>query len=127
MMPVLNHLLLVLLFSAFAARGQQGAAEGGAVPAERFQVTKDVKFLLYTKRNPSSAQTIVLEDHVTSLGNFNKLHETKLVIHGWMSSASKLDAIRAGYMAAGDDYNVIEVDWSAGASTLYPMARGYVE
>ncbi|XP_063235180.1 pancreatic triacylglycerol lipase-like [Bacillus rossius redtenbacheri] len=29
-------------------------------------------------------------------------------------------------MAAGDDYNVIEVDWSAGASALYPVARGHV-
>nr|CAD7267387.1 unnamed protein product [Timema shepardi] len=92
-------------------------------PAKRWDATTGVKFYLYTQNNPTTASVITVND-ASSLGNFDSSHETKIVVHGWQSSASNMDEIRSAYISSGQAVNVIMMDWSTGASNLvYEVCR----
>lgn len=61
--------------------------------------------------------------------HFNAAHPTRFLIHGWTENG---DAIlctlgRQAYMDGGHIFNVIIVDWGAGAQTDYYTARRRVE
>nr|CAD7417241.1 unnamed protein product [Timema poppensis] len=64
-------------------------------PAKRWDATTGVKFYLYTQNNPIVPSVITVND-ASSLGNFDSSHETKIVVHGWLSSALTLEEIRSG-------------------------------
>ncbi|PSN31810.1 hypothetical protein C0J52_22637 [Blattella germanica] len=55
----------------------------------------------------------------------NASRPTRFVIHGWQSKASKMASIKDAYLSVGD-YNVILVDWSGLAGSLYSIAKGDV-
>lgn len=90
---------------------------------------KDVKFLLYTRKNPTESQRIILNDE-TSLkkSNFNVTNPTRLLIHGWDTSnpaGADMNLLgtmgRQAYLSAGD-FNVVVVDWMACAQTINYLA-----
>ncbi|CAD7079344.1 unnamed protein product [Hermetia illucens] len=89
----------------------------------------DVKFFLFTKSNPSSSQQIITGDS-GSLTNsyFSASRPTRIIIHGWRNDASSEvgSVVRTGYLNRGD-FNVIVVDWGAGAGSLnYVTAKNNV-
>ncbi|KAJ9580488.1 hypothetical protein L9F63_024331, partial [Diploptera punctata] len=75
----------------------------------------DVKFFLYTRKNPSEPQKVDLSEGMLNLtsSNFNRNHGTKFVIHGYNSDMhlDVLENIRKAYLEEGE-YNVFAVDWS---------------
>ncbi|CAD7079345.1 unnamed protein product [Hermetia illucens] len=84
-----------------------------------------VKFLLYTKSNPSSAQDIT--SSVTG-SHFSASRQTRVLIHGWNGDAGSGPGttIRQAYLNRGD-FNVVVVDWGAGAKNAnYAIARNNV-
>ncbi|GLH00072.1 Phospholipase A1 VesT1.02 [Gryllus bimaculatus] len=91
-------------------------------PLPRWDGAKEVTLKLYTQSNPSSAQNIVVGDD-SSARNFNPNNPTRFVIHGWVSSATTLRDIRRAYINSGKQYNVVMVDWSGTAASLYNIAK----
>ncbi|XP_062555874.1 pancreatic triacylglycerol lipase-like [Armigeres subalbatus] len=94
-----------------------------------FDPETDVIFRLFTRSNTESAQ-IIQWDNPDSLlsSNFNPTHPTRFTIHGWVSGeeANLHGLIRENLLALGD-FNVINVDWGAGAQTInYVQARNRV-
>ncbi|CAG4943607.1 unnamed protein product [Parnassius apollo] len=81
-------------------------------------------YLLYTRRNPTSAQTLVINNanSVTS-SNFNAQVPTVVIAHGWLGSQynSINPTIRDAYLGKGD-YNVIVLDWRRLALSDYVTA-----
>ncbi|XP_058467036.1 pancreatic triacylglycerol lipase-like [Malaya genurostris] len=94
-----------------------------------FNAETDVVFRLFTRSNPNSAQVIGWNDASSvQSSNFNPSHPTRFTVHGWNGDGtSGLHAnIRSNYFAVGD-FNVINVDWGAGAQTAnYVTARNRV-
>ncbi|KAK9507398.1 hypothetical protein O3M35_007261 [Rhynocoris fuscipes] len=78
-----------------------------------FNVNKNVHFLLFT-RDVEEAEELILYDVLSVLkSNFNPKKKTKILVHGWLSSA---------YIKARD-YNIIVVDWSKYSYQIYPISR----
>uniref|UniRef100_A0A1B0DR54 Uncharacterized protein n=3 Tax=Phlebotomus papatasi TaxID=29031 RepID=A0A1B0DR54_PHLPP len=97
-----------------------------AEPENFYNPETDIVYLLFTRSNPTSGQTII-RNNAASLANsnFNPNHPTRILIHGWNggAGASSNTVVRNAYMQRGD-FNVIVVDWGAGAQTInYPAAR----
>ncbi|XP_059608065.1 lipase member H-A-like [Phlebotomus argentipes] len=88
-----------------------------------------VFFYLYTRQNPKDAQDLFLNSNESiEISNFRVDHPTRFIIHGWNNNAdSGVNVeIRDAYLLHGE-FNVIVVDWSAGALTIdYPAARSNV-
>ncbi|XP_014360587.2 pancreatic lipase-related protein 2 isoform X2 [Papilio machaon] len=82
------------------------------------------RYLLYTRRNPKNAQTLVINNanSVTS-SNFNGRLPTVVVVHGWLSNqkSSLNDVIRDAYLAKSD-VNVIIMEWRKLATSDYATA-----
>ncbi|XP_058467030.1 pancreatic triacylglycerol lipase-like [Malaya genurostris] len=95
-----------------------------------FNAETDIVFRLFTRSNPNEAQTLVLDDSASvQNSNFNGNHPTRLTIHGWNGDGTSglHGNIRSNYFAVGD-FNVINVDWGAGANTInYITARNRVD
>lgn len=52
------------------------------IPA--FDAARDVRFELYTPKNPVQPQLLTLGNYTTvKQSNFNWLHSTRILIHGW--------------------------------------------
>ncbi|XP_062555875.1 pancreatic triacylglycerol lipase-like [Armigeres subalbatus] len=94
-----------------------------------FTPETDVIFRLFTRANPVHAQVLQWNNPASvSNSNFNPANPTRFTIHGWNGGeTSGLHAnIRQNYFAVGD-FNVISVDWGAGANTInYITARNRV-
>lgn len=89
----------------------------------------DIIFELFTRNNPNESQILSM-DNAESITNsyFNREHPTRFTIHGWTGdSDSSINAeIRDAYLQLGE-FNVIFVDWGAGAQTPnYVAARNRV-
>lgn len=100
--------------------------EADALPF--FNDASDVYFNLYTRSNPSAAQVLGTTQSVSAWTLFDPLQSTRVVVHGWNNDGSTetMTGIRDAYLANGD-FNVIVVDWGAGAKTWwYPTAAGRV-
>ncbi|KAL1402666.1 hypothetical protein pipiens_005987 [Culex pipiens pipiens] len=105
------------------------------VPTEEYEIEPhfnpemDVVFRLHTRRNPVHPQIINWFDPSSiSNSNFNPAHPTRFLIHGWVEGqdAELHWVIKDHYMRVGD-FNVINVDWGAGAQTInYIAARNRV-
>ncbi|XP_055838370.1 phospholipase A1-like [Episyrphus balteatus] len=78
-----------------------------------------MKFYLYKRAFPTCGQEIRLDDDSLERSSFNASHQTRIIIHGWMSqSKNSLNRdIKDAYLSVGD-FNVIIVDWSVISSTL---------
>lgn len=94
----------------------------------RFDATADVIFLLRTQANRDGERIILGDSGSLSSSNFNPSIPTRFVIHGWNNEASSdvNQYITNAYLDVGA-FNVIVVDWGAGANTInYISARNYV-
>ena len=98
-------------------------------PDNFFNAVTDTIFVLFTRSNPTSGQIIELGNPQSLVNsNFNPNHPVRVLIHGWQSDASSPSNTlpRDAYLATGD-FNVIVVDWGAGAQTInYVSARNRV-
>ncbi|KAL9703740.1 hypothetical protein quinque_007258 [Culex quinquefasciatus] len=94
-----------------------------------FNPESDVVFRLYTRRNPLHPQLIRWDDPSSIMNsNFNPENPTRFLIHGWIEGedATLHWVIKDHFMRVGD-FNVINVDWGAGAQTInYIGARNRV-
>uniref|UniRef100_A0A1A9W5E4 Lipase domain-containing protein n=1 Tax=Glossina brevipalpis TaxID=37001 RepID=A0A1A9W5E4_9MUSC len=78
---------------------------------------RDILFYLYTRKNPKDRQFVhidgTLKKSNLTLSYFNKLHPTKIIIHGYNSDMflHPLQLMKDEYMAIGH-HNIFYVDWS---------------
>lgn len=87
-----------------------------------------IRFLLYTRSNPTEAQELMINDTVSLYNShLNRLHPTRIVIYGYRNKLQDeiVTLIRDAYLKKGY-FNVIVVDWFEMANSLYPMAVGAV-
>ncbi|XP_061719861.1 pancreatic triacylglycerol lipase-like [Cydia pomonella] len=70
-------------------------------------------YLLYTRRNPLTSQTLVINDRNSVLNsNFNPSHPTVVIAHGWLSNQNTdLNPVIRNAFLNKDDANVIVLDW----------------
>ncbi|XP_046966659.1 pancreatic triacylglycerol lipase-like [Vanessa cardui] len=91
---------------------------------EVFRNPANNQYLLYTRRNPSNAQTLRINNaaSITS-SNFNARVPTVVVVHGWLSNQNTNinPIIRDAYLRKSD-VNVIVMDWRRLALSTYPTA-----
>lgn len=86
----------------------------------------EVTFFLYTKRNPTKGQRIVVTDTDSNIDDtsFDRSNPTKIIVHGYnsdMQMTSLID-VRNEYLKKGD-YNLIAIDWHRLAvAPCYPIA-----
>lgn len=89
----------------------------------------DIIYELFTQNNPNESQILTMNDPDSITGSyFSNVHPTRFTIHGWTGDGdSSMNAyIRDAYMELGE-FNVIYVDWGAGAQTPnYIAARNRV-
>ncbi|XP_068622452.1 phospholipase A1 member A-like [Battus philenor] len=82
------------------------------------------QYLLFTRRNPSRSQTLVInnESSVTR-SNFNARAPTMIIVHGWLSNQNTdiNPVIRDAYLRK-NDANVIVMDWRRLALSDYVTA-----
>ncbi|XP_029642949.1 inactive pancreatic lipase-related protein 1-like [Octopus sinensis] len=82
------------------------------------------QFFLYTRKNPYNASILVTHDEEgLAESNFNGKRPTKFIIHGFQSSGGfpwVKELVKE--LLIHDDYNVIVVDWTNGASVTYGRA-----
>lgn len=95
----------------------------GALPDSPHKI--NIRTFLWTKDNPNNSQELKYTD-ISSISNshFDSARPTKILLHGFMSSKDDSPAV-ANLSAAfleKFDYNIIGVDWSAGAKQFYPKA-----
>ncbi|GLG99674.1 Phospholipase A1 [Gryllus bimaculatus] len=120
-----------LMRRALAVPGQRLPEGGGRLPPEdpparrSFDGPRDVSLLLYTRDNPLEPEYVTLND--SSAPSFDARNPTRVIIHGWLSGAQNLQDYREAYLATGEAYNVVLVDWSGPASAdLEAAARSSV-
>jgi len=94
-----------------------------------FNPPADIRFLLFTRSNPTVGQLIRFDDmNSVASSHFSSTRPTKFIAHGWQSNANTAVNImtRDAYLRTFD-VNVIVVDWSVGASNPnYVTSRGHV-
>ncbi|XP_058839276.1 pancreatic triacylglycerol lipase-like [Topomyia yanbarensis] len=94
-----------------------------------FNPEQDVVFRLFTRRNPVHAHVLDWSNPASiSNSNFAASNPTRFLIHGWIEGedATLHWVIKDHYLRVGD-FNVIAVDWGAGAQTInYIAARNRV-
>jgi hypothetical protein len=91
-------------------------------------VAGDIVFRLFTRANPTAAQTIVFNNAAQlAASNYNPANPTRFHIHGWNGGGAATGApIRNAYITA-IVCNVFTVDWGVGAQTPnYIAARNRV-
>ncbi|CAB3260702.1 unnamed protein product [Arctia plantaginis] len=85
-------------------------------------------YLLFTRRNPSSAQTLIINnENSIRNSNFNRNHPTVVIVHGWLSNQQTdiNPTIRNAYLGQGET-NVIVLDWRRLALSDYVTAANGV-
>ncbi|XP_063539600.1 pancreatic triacylglycerol lipase-like [Cydia strobilella] len=85
-------------------------------------------YLLFTRRNPHTSQTLVINDRNSVLNsNFNPSHPTVVIAHGWFSNQNTdlNPVIRNAYLDKGEA-NVIVLDWGHLAMGDYVTAMNGV-
>lgn len=96
--------------------------------SDAFDAITDVRYLLVTRRNIAVPQQLIW-GNVNSIKNssFDPNTPTRFIIHGFLegqNSISGLDTETVRALLNSYDFNVIYVDWSAGAQTInYIAAR----
>lgn len=97
-------------------------------PEPLFDPLNDMIFLLFTRKNPLEGQRITFDMDTVRSSNFDSSHETRFLIHGWNGDQTTgLNIFMTREFLSREDYNVIVVDWGAGAQTInYIAARNRV-
>jgi len=93
-----------------------------------FNAPTDVIFRLFTRTNPTAAQTVQLNNNAQlTASNYNPALQTRFHIHGWNGGGATTGApIRTAWLNA-INCNVFTIDWGAGAQTPnYILARNRV-
>ncbi|KNC34548.1 hypothetical protein FF38_00518 [Lucilia cuprina] len=90
------------------------------------QISNNVTFFLYTRKNPSTPQIIIITNESISNSNFNVRHQTRVCVHGWMSDkdANINTDVRDAWLSKGE-YNYIFVQWDSAKSPYYPYSAKY--
>jgi pancreatic triacylglycerol lipase len=100
-----------------------------AEPEPHFNAAADVIFRVFTRRNPTAGQIIQLNNAGSlSASNYRSSDPTRLIIHGWNNNGGSdvNTQIRTAFINRGE-FNVITVDWGAGANTAnYITARNRI-
>lgn len=94
-----------------------------------FNPSTDIQFLLFTRRNPTQAQRLTLQDlNTVRNSNWNPNNGVRFIIHGWQSDQTAgLNTFIRDQFLSNADHNVVVVDWGAGAQTInYISARNRV-
>uniref|UniRef100_A0A182QR96 Lipase domain-containing protein n=1 Tax=Anopheles farauti TaxID=69004 RepID=A0A182QR96_9DIPT len=95
--------------------------------SKRFDADGSTRFFLWTQQTAEGVREELQLEDPASLRNstFDPRNPTRILIHGWFNDW-RMESVRGlsrAYLAKGA-YNVIGIDWSAGASTiLYHAAR----
>lgn len=98
-------------------------------PALFFTVEKDVRFELFTHKNPIKPSLLVLDDYQSvKNSNFNPEYPTRFLVHGWNSEGLLTPRFADAYLVKGQHkVNFIALNWQKGADTLnYYAARNRV-
>lgn len=87
----------------------------------------EIKFFIYTKRNPLNPQEIFVNGSGSNLRStfFDPTNPTKIIIHGYNSDMqlSALVDIRNEYLKREEGYNLIALDWQRLSNgPCYPVA-----
>uniref|UniRef100_A0A146MBK9 Pancreatic triacylglycerol lipase n=2 Tax=Lygus hesperus TaxID=30085 RepID=A0A146MBK9_LYGHE len=87
----------------------------------------NVDFYLYTQKTQNTPVKTRITDTKLFGGKIDIAKPVKILIHGYMSNKDKFfsKTMREAYLNKGD-YNVINVDWSKDARSLYNTARNDV-
>lgn len=92
---------------------------------QAFDLDKDLKFRLYTREQPDEFQSLNVSSISVSL--FNPKRPTRIFTHGFLSSEPVLIRYKDAFLKL-NDFNVICVDWIAGAKTYnYLLAKSRVQ
>jgi len=94
-----------------------------------FDPPADVRFLLFTRYNPTNAQIIRFNDmNSVAASHFSSTRPTKIIAHGWQSNANTpVNTMTRDAYLRTFDVNIIVVDWSVGAANPnYITSRGHV-
>lgn len=77
-------------------------------PENFFNPDIDIRFMLYTRNNPTTGQRLILNDiESVRASHFNAAHKTRFTIHGWMGSEqSTVNRNVATQKFLVDDFNV---------------------
>lgn len=97
--------------------------------APAFDAFRDTEFWLFTRQNPTVRQVLDLNDMSTVLAsNWDTSRPTRVIIHGQLSDGtSDLNTVLTAAYLRNGDFNVVVVDWGAGANTInYITARNQV-
>ncbi|XP_050081040.1 pancreatic lipase-related protein 2-like [Anopheles maculipalpis] len=94
---------------------------------KRFDAEASTRFMLWTQNSTAEAQEELKFNDLAALRNssFDPRNPTRILIHGWLNdyTSSAVRGLSSAYVAKGA-YNVIGIDWSAGAmNILYPIAQ----
>jgi hypothetical protein len=78
-------------------------------PEPQFNALNDVRFLLFTRNNPTSAQILNMHDlNTVRNSNWDPLRSVRFIIHGWQSNASTaMNAFITRDLLARADHNVV--------------------
>jgi hypothetical protein len=79
-------------------------------PEPFFNAETDVRFMLFTRSNPTSGQQITWTSQSIANSNFNPAHPVRVLIHGWNSGLGSgvNTAPTANYLQLGN-FNIIQV------------------
>ncbi|CAK1580964.1 unnamed protein product [Parnassius mnemosyne] len=82
------------------------------------------KYLLYTRRNILSPDTLKMNDVQSINGShFNVINPTAVIVHGWTGKrSSPINMALRNALLANADHNVIVLDWSVIADKDYATA-----
>lgn len=96
----------------------------------RKQFNFNVKFYLFTRLNPSDGQTLEVNSlSSVEKSNFNSKNPTRIIVHGWQNhKSSPVNVLIRNAFLVKDNFNIIVVDWSEGASMYkYSQSRNSVK
>lgn len=88
--------------------------------APLFDANSDVRILLQTRQNPANPQQILFRD-LSSLqqSTFDSTKPLRVLIHGWFGDdTTDLNVFTSVELLNYYDFNVVLLDWSAGAQTI---------
>lgn len=109
----------------FGGMFRQGTSDG-----EIQDYSFNVHFSLFTNQNKNDEQILIVNDtESVKKSNFNSNNPTRVIVHGWQNSrTSPVNiVIRDAYLKK-DNFNVIVVDWSEGASSInYAKSRNSIK
>lgn len=110
----------VIIFIFFAAYGAESLDSSSESISQHFEAHRDVRFLVFTRFNPSIGQQVWLNDIASvQTSNYDAERPTRFIIHGYQSdSSSDVNIIITAAYLRSYDVNVVVVDWGLGANTV---------